>query len=451
MFEISSLGLAAAVAPETPLGRLVITPLSGGGGSAFCCGTPTMLMEQKRSCKLSSKMDNMKTLFLVTRRKAAASFLLAPVSSSVKCDYRKQEQQNKRRRLPQRVEAPPSTSFEVYGDVVHDELVRNAAIVKRRPLTNWNEPKGRSRVFAAWKQLQSWSSQNLLSNTHLEHVHKSSRGPLGNEAAVQPGPPKIRALNHNMQFPHTPTTFVSSAPSASLETSLRRSWNLDATPQASRATISHDHHVQNRCRSIGTMTAAAPPTNFSLSHEDLAVCKANFLVALKSSPETNETSYCAALVQASLATMSQGAKEAEQNANAVDSWLDMAEEQLWGVPSETDVHCLETMLDNMNSSSFRVKDHHQRAPSSRSRQLEEISSAVTFLASNLASMPKAGDIGQIRSKIMESKQEMARCSRATREAVLKFRLALMRGEVAWLKSLDVTTARLDAITHAMLP
>jgi hypothetical protein len=27
----------------------------------------------------------------------------------------------------------------------------------------------------------------------------------------------------------------------------------------------------------------------------------------------------------------------------------------------------------------------------------------------------------------------------------------MRGEVAWLKSLDVTTARLDAITHAMLP
>jgi hypothetical protein len=200
MFEISSLGLAAAVAPETPLGRLVITPLSGGGGSAFCCGTPTMLMEQKRSCKLSSKMDNMKTLFLVTRRKATASFLLAPVSSSVKCDYRKQQQQqNKRRRLPQRVEAPPSTSFEVYGDVVHDELVRNAAIVKSRPLTNWNEPKGRSRVFAAWKQLQSWSSQNLLSNTHLEHVHKSSQGPLGNEAAVQPGPPKIRALNHNMQ------------------------------------------------------------------------------------------------------------------------------------------------------------------------------------------------------------------------------------------------------------
>jgi len=143
------------------------------------------------------------------------------------------------------------------------------------------------------------------------------------------------------QFPHTPTTFVSSAPSASLETSLRRSWNLDATPQASRATISHDHYVQNQCRSIGTMTAAAPPTNFSLSHEDLAVCKANFLVALKSSAETNETSYCAALVQASLATMSQGAKEAEQNANAVDSWLDMAEEQLWGVPSETDVHCLE--------------------------------------------------------------------------------------------------------------
>jgi hypothetical protein len=89
------------------------------------------------------------------------------------------------------------------------------------------------------------------------------------------------------------------------------------------------------------MTAAAPPTNFSLSHEDLAVCKANFLVALKSSAETNETSYCAALVQASLATMSQGAKEAEQNANAVDSWLDMAEEQLWGVPSETDVHRLE--------------------------------------------------------------------------------------------------------------
>ncbi len=200
MFEISSLGLAAAVVPETPLGRLVITPLSGGGGSAFCCGTPTMLMEQKRSCELSSKMDNMKTLFLVTRRKAAASFLLAPVSSSVKCDYRKQQQQqNKRRRLPQRVEAPPSTSFEVYGDVVHDELVRNAAIVKSRPLTNWNEPKGRSRVFAAWKQLQSWSSQNLLSNTHLEHVHKSSQGPLGNEAAVQPGPPKIRALNHNMQ------------------------------------------------------------------------------------------------------------------------------------------------------------------------------------------------------------------------------------------------------------
>jgi hypothetical protein len=109
------------------------------------------------------------------------------------------------------------------------------------------------------------------------------------------------------------------------------------------------------------------------------------------------------------------------------------------------------MLDNMNSSGFRVKDHHQQAPSSRSRQLEEISSAVTFLASNLASMPKAGDIGQIRCKIMESKQEMARCSRATREAVLKFRLALMRGEVAWLKSLDVTTARLDAITHAMLP
>jgi hypothetical protein len=131
MFEISSLGLAAAVAPETPLGRLVITPLSGGGGSAFCCGTPTMLMEQKRSCELSSKMGNMKTLFLVTRRKAAASFLLAPVSSSVKCDYRKQQQQqqNKRRTLPQRVEAPPSTSFEVYGDVVHDELVRNAAIV----------------------------------------------------------------------------------------------------------------------------------------------------------------------------------------------------------------------------------------------------------------------------------------------------------------------------------
>ncbi len=38
--------------------------------------------------------------------------------------------------------------------------------------------------------------------------------------------------------------------------------------------------------------------------------------------------------------MSQGTKEAEQNANAVDSWLDMAEEQLWGVPSETDVHRL---------------------------------------------------------------------------------------------------------------
>ncbi len=199
MFEISSLGLVAAVAPETLLGRLVITPLLGGGGSAFCCRTPTLLMEQKRSCKLSSKMDNMKALFLVTRRKAAASFLLAPVSSSVNCEYRKQQQQNKRRRLPQRVEAPPSTSFEVYGDVVHDEVVRNAAIVKSRPLTNWNEPKGRSRVFAAWKQLQSWSSQNLTSKTHLEHVHKSSQGPLDNEAAVQPGPPKIRALNHNMQ------------------------------------------------------------------------------------------------------------------------------------------------------------------------------------------------------------------------------------------------------------
>ncbi len=199
MLEISSLGLAAGVAPETLLGRLVITPLLGGGGSAFCCGTPTMLIEQKRSCKLSSKMDNMKALFLVTRRKAAGSFLLAPVSSSVNCEYRKQQQQNKRRRLPQRMEAPPSTSFEVYGDVVHDEVVRNAAIVKSRPLTNWNKPKGRSRVFAAWKQLQSWSSHNLLSNTHLEHVHKSSQGPLCNEAAVQPGPPKIRALNHNMQ------------------------------------------------------------------------------------------------------------------------------------------------------------------------------------------------------------------------------------------------------------
>ncbi len=127
---------------------------------------------------------------------------------------------------------------------------------------------------------------------------------------------------------------------------------------------------------------------------------------------------------------------------------EIASFRLW--PNSCTAVVLQTMLDNMNSSSFRVKDHHQQAPS-RSRQLEEISSAVTFLASNLASMPKAGDIGQIRSKIMESKQEMARCSRAAREAVLKLRLALMQGEVAWLKSLDVTTAHLDAITHAMLP
>lgn len=114
--------------------------------------------------------------------------------------------------------------------------------------------------------------------------------------------------------------------------------------------------MSKREASVTAITQALTPSLYphKKGQGELALRMAHFLSSFKSSAQTNEADFCEEEVRANLDLMFKGAQAAEEEARALESWLNAAEHQLHEIPSVSDVHHLEvgTLLSWLTVSSY---------------------------------------------------------------------------------------------------
>lgn len=145
---------------------------------------------------------------------------------------------------------------------------------------------------------------------------------------------------------------------------------------------------------------------------------------------------------------------AEREVKAIQSWIDDAEDQLHAMPSERDIEWLETLLEKLvcptqvekASRSWRLsKDEFVQ---DQRQQFLQTSADFKY---TLANLPTLAEIQKLHEEFEQIDRKLWQCSDAAKEAVTLLRSAIARGEVAWLRNLELDAAYLDALARTVIP
>lgn len=355
----------------------------------------------------------------------------------IKCCFRTEKLSHSNKR-----KLSPSTSswsyFEVYGNG-HGFLSTSGGTVCKTPYEQTLHQAGSSRVLAAWKKIQSWSSvkpKNEViiheSPTSVQSSATRNDHSCGQATATR----RIKAKTYVGQSRGFRLSRVISQPS-NKKVNTRRQLAVTAIKQALTPSL----HPQRQ------------------GQGELSLRMANFLLTFMSSAQTNETRCCEERFRNSLETMLRKTEAAEREVKAIQSWINDAENQLHAMPTEKDIEWLESLLDNLLCHSVAEKPSRlhggQQFGISKEESAQEKRDQFLRAASNLkyilANMHTVAEIRELEQEFEEIDKELSRCSDSSKEAVNLLRSAIARGEVAWLQNLESGAAYLEAMARAVLP
>lgn len=354
--------------------------------------------------------------------------------SSIKCCFR-MEKDSRSSEWKIYSSSPSWSYFEVYGDAQGYMSTADSKVCKS-PCEQTIHRGGSSRVLAAWKKIQSWSSAKAISEAKIRDISIPTQDGVAREDQLFD---QSDALYH-----------------------LKGSWNLKASQyvssqaggyvgqsrefRLSRALSQPLIKKTNTKRELAVAAVTQALTPYLLSHRDshgeLGLCMENFLESFMSSAQTNETRFREDRVRRNLESMLKKTEAAEREVKAIQSWIDDAENRLYSMPSERDIEFLEDLLDNLlcHSEEGLVQDKR-----------DQFLRAASNLKYFLSNMHTVAEIQDLKQELKEIDKELSRCDDSCKEAVNLLRSAIARGEFAWLRNLESVAACLEAKARTVLP
>ncbi|XP_024360098.1 uncharacterized protein [Physcomitrium patens] len=323
--------------------------------------------------------------------------------------------------------------FQVFGDV-HGCMNASDSRACQTVLEHTLQRAGSSRVLAAWEKIQSWNpiKHNIGSKSRGEAISTESSLVVDDETSGLPdSASRIKAVAGTGQSRDFNFARVISPPSRE-KTQTRRQLAEAAISQALTPSLRPRRHGEG----------------------ELGLRMANFLSAFMSSARTNEARFCEERVSKSLQSMVMKSDAAEREVKAIQSWIDDAEDQLHAMPSERDIEWLETLLEKLvcptqvekASRSWRLsKDEFVQ---DQRQQFLQTSADFKY---TLANLPTLAEIQKLHEEFEQIDRKLWQCSDAAKEAVTLLRSAIARGEVAWLRNLELDAAYLDALARTVIP